>query len=179
MLGFGVRIPPETRMSVCFECCVLSGRGHCVGLITHPEESYRVWCVWEWSWSLDNEETIVSREKKTYLYVNVVIIFPPQVKIFNNQSSSQKCISKDHPYIYAQKPRRKFSVVRALGSLNFVQLALKFAAPQLETWHLEFWSGSQIFGQIMRTCTVVLRIYRWTNMTFRSYEVNIFNLHDP
>ena len=29
-------------MSVCYECCVLSGRGLCVGLITHPEESYRV-----------------------------------------------------------------------------------------------------------------------------------------
>jgi len=27
-------------MSVCCECCVLSGRGHCDGLITRPEESY-------------------------------------------------------------------------------------------------------------------------------------------
>ena len=26
-------------------CCVLSGRGLCDGLITRPEESYRVWCV--------------------------------------------------------------------------------------------------------------------------------------
>jgi hypothetical protein len=25
------------------ECCVLSGGGLCVGLITLPEESYRVW----------------------------------------------------------------------------------------------------------------------------------------
>jgi hypothetical protein len=25
--------------------CVLSGRGLCDGLITHPEESYRLWCV--------------------------------------------------------------------------------------------------------------------------------------
>jgi hypothetical protein len=25
--------------------CVLSGRDFCDGLITHPEESYRVWCV--------------------------------------------------------------------------------------------------------------------------------------
>jgi hypothetical protein len=31
-------------MCLC-ECCVLSGRGLCVGLITRPEESYRVWCV--------------------------------------------------------------------------------------------------------------------------------------
>jgi hypothetical protein len=40
-------------MSVCCECCVLSGRGLCVGLITRLEESYRVWCVWVWSWSLE------------------------------------------------------------------------------------------------------------------------------
>jgi len=30
-------------MFVCFECCVLSGRGLCDGLITRPEESYRLW----------------------------------------------------------------------------------------------------------------------------------------
>ena len=29
-------------MGVCSECCVLSGRGLCVGLITRPEESYRL-----------------------------------------------------------------------------------------------------------------------------------------
>jgi len=32
-------------MSVCCECCVLSDRGLCAELITHPEESYRLWCV--------------------------------------------------------------------------------------------------------------------------------------
>jgi len=32
-------------MAVCCECCVLSGRGLCDGLITRPEESYRLWCV--------------------------------------------------------------------------------------------------------------------------------------
>lgn len=36
-----VRLPPVAWMSVSCECCVLSGRGLCVGLITHPEESYR------------------------------------------------------------------------------------------------------------------------------------------
>ena len=34
-------------MSVSCECCVLSGRGLCVGLITRPEDSYRLWCVVE------------------------------------------------------------------------------------------------------------------------------------
>jgi hypothetical protein len=40
-----VRIPPG------YVCCVLSGRGLCIGLITCLEETYRVWCVWVWSWS--------------------------------------------------------------------------------------------------------------------------------
>jgi hypothetical protein len=31
--------------NVSCEGCVLSGRGLCVGLITLPEASYRVWCV--------------------------------------------------------------------------------------------------------------------------------------
>jgi len=32
-------------MFVCCERCVLSGRGLCVGLITRPGESYRLWRV--------------------------------------------------------------------------------------------------------------------------------------
>jgi len=32
-------------MFVCYECCVLSGRGLCDGLIIRSEESYRLWRV--------------------------------------------------------------------------------------------------------------------------------------
>ena len=39
-------------------CRALSGRGLCVGLFTRPQEFYRVWCVWVWSWILDNEEAL-------------------------------------------------------------------------------------------------------------------------
>jgi len=42
------------RMSVSCECCVLSGL--CVGVITHPQESYRLCCVWVCSWSFDQKE---------------------------------------------------------------------------------------------------------------------------
>jgi len=31
----------------------------CNEIISRPEESYRVWCVWVWSWSLDNEDALV------------------------------------------------------------------------------------------------------------------------
>jgi len=39
------RIPPGAWMFVCYECCVLSGRGLCDELIARPEESYRLWSV--------------------------------------------------------------------------------------------------------------------------------------
>ena len=33
------------RMTLRYECCVLSVRDLCDALITRPEESYRLWCV--------------------------------------------------------------------------------------------------------------------------------------
>jgi hypothetical protein len=45
LLGLRVRIPPGRHGYVSCECCVLSGRGLCGGLIARPEESYRMWCV--------------------------------------------------------------------------------------------------------------------------------------
>jgi hypothetical protein len=38
-LGLRVRILPRAWMRVSYECCVLSGRVLCVGLMTRPEES--------------------------------------------------------------------------------------------------------------------------------------------
>jgi hypothetical protein len=40
----GTPLSGEWRF-VCCMCCVLSGRGLCDGLITRPEESYRLWRV--------------------------------------------------------------------------------------------------------------------------------------
>ena len=59
-------------MSVCCECCVLSGRGLCDELITRPE-SYRLWCVvvcnletslMRRTWPTGEEGGGVLREKK-------------------------------------------------------------------------------------------------------------------
>jgi hypothetical protein len=54
MLWLWVRITPEawTSALVSVVCCQVEVS---VGLITRPEDSYRVWCVWVWTWSLDNE----------------------------------------------------------------------------------------------------------------------------
>ena len=45
LLRSWVRIPPGAWIFICCECCVLSGRGLCDGLIIRPEESYRLWRV--------------------------------------------------------------------------------------------------------------------------------------
>jgi hypothetical protein len=59
--GWWVRIPPVAWMSLPCVCCVLSAKGLFVRLISRPEESYRVWCVWVWSRNLDNEETLAHK----------------------------------------------------------------------------------------------------------------------
>ena len=45
LLRLWVRIPQGAWTSVCCECRVLSSRGLCDGLITRPEDSYRLCCV--------------------------------------------------------------------------------------------------------------------------------------
>jgi hypothetical protein len=45
LLQSWVRIPLGAWMFVYCECCVLSGRDLCDGLITRPEESYQLWRV--------------------------------------------------------------------------------------------------------------------------------------
>jgi len=66
------RIPPKACLSVCCECCVLSGRGLCDWLITRPEESYRLYCVvvcdLEISWMRRPWPNWgLSRQKQTYI----------------------------------------------------------------------------------------------------------------
>jgi len=53
--GLRVRIPPGALMSVSCKCCVLSGRGLCVGLITSPtvcgvSECDREASIMGWPW---------------------------------------------------------------------------------------------------------------------------------
>ena len=80
LLKSWVRIPPGTWMSVCCECCVLSGRGLCDELITRPEESYRLWCVVVCD--LETTKILVNEEAKAhwgaiapkiYIYIYIFI----------------------------------------------------------------------------------------------------------
>jgi len=69
----------DVCLSVCCECCVLSGRGLCDDLITRPDESYRLWCVVvcdlekQTSWMRRPRPTMgLSRQKKTWGIETVV-----------------------------------------------------------------------------------------------------------
>jgi hypothetical protein len=72
-------------MFVFCECCVLSGRGLCDGLITRPEDSYRLWrvvvCDQETSktrrlkpatglWKI-HPHWVVTPGKKKYIYIYI------------------------------------------------------------------------------------------------------------
>jgi len=58
LLGLGVQILSGSWMTVSCDCCVLSGRVLCDGLITPTKESSLVWCVWVWWRILDYEEAL-------------------------------------------------------------------------------------------------------------------------
>jgi hypothetical protein len=67
-------------MFVCYECCVLSGRGLCDELITRPEESYRLCCVYVLlSRNLKNEEAAsrvgLQGNKKIYRPIITYVTF--------------------------------------------------------------------------------------------------------
>jgi hypothetical protein len=53
-------------MSVSCVRCVLSGRGHCDGLITRPKESYRVWSIMRRPWPTSDCCTIIKKYISLY-----------------------------------------------------------------------------------------------------------------
>ena len=55
LLELQVQIPPWRWLAVCCECCVFAGSSLCDGLITRPETTYQVLCVWVWSRHLNSE----------------------------------------------------------------------------------------------------------------------------
>jgi hypothetical protein len=71
-------------MIVCWECCVLSGRGLCDGLITRPEESYRLWRVV----ACDQETSKMRRQKPA---TGLWKIQPQWVVTPGKQTNKQTC----------------------------------------------------------------------------------------
>jgi len=80
-------------MFVCCECCVLSGRGLCDGLITRPGESYRLWRVVV----CDQETSKTRRLKQSYRAVKI----QPQWKT-NIYNQAQLLFELGHQIQYTQ-----------------------------------------------------------------------------
>jgi hypothetical protein len=80
---------PTGGMDVCCEYCVWSGRGLCDELITHPEESYRLWCVvvcdLETSWMRrpwpSGGGAVASETNKTLFYSQIVTTYGTQYRV--------------------------------------------------------------------------------------------------
>jgi len=93
LLRLRVKIPPGAWMSVSWQYCVLSGISLCVGPITRPEQSYRVWCVWVWSRNLNDGSSrptkVVGPWKKNGTG------FSPSISVF-----SCRYISSNVPYSF-------------------------------------------------------------------------------
>jgi hypothetical protein len=91
LLRSWVRISPGAWIFVCCECRVLSGRGLCEELITCPEESYRLCCVF-----VCDLET--SRMGAPYIYdisrlrVN---IYPTECSVTIHISTDTHSVGKD------------------------------------------------------------------------------------
>ena len=73
----------------------LTGTRPCVWLITRPEEPYWVWCVWVWSWSIDNEALTLyglQRQGGAGETLFLVTWLPQQAKLtfWHKTRSSQK-----------------------------------------------------------------------------------------
>jgi hypothetical protein len=75
-------------MFFCCECCVLSGRGICDGLITCPEASYRLWRV-----AVCDQETFKTRRLKPA--TGLWKIKPQWVVTPGKQTNKQTCIVHD------------------------------------------------------------------------------------
>jgi len=82
-------------MFVCCDCCVLSGRGLCDGMITRPEEFYRLWRVVVCDQETSNEEA-----KARYRSVKIQ---PQWVVTPRKQTNKQtNCYNDSNEYVSSE-----------------------------------------------------------------------------
>jgi len=94
-------------MFVCCDCCVLSGRGLCDGLITRPGESYRLWrvvvCDQETTKILVNEEEAkapygaVAPRDKNIIIIKLLFNYYFIIKLLINYYYYHHCHHHHHP----------------------------------------------------------------------------------
>ena len=143
----------EGSMDFCVHCCLLSGRGLCDGLITRPEESYRLWCV-----VVCDLET--SRMRRPWSALG---------RSATGKKSISTCFgcSCDHPQINIYKGyrllRKRFDQMRTCEILtveihlirSFTMCGLKYTPPthtHIHTTHIHTHISSNIFFSNLHIC---------------------------
>jgi hypothetical protein len=146
-------------MFVCCVCCVLSGRGLCDELITHPEKSYRLWrvvvCDHETSWY---EEAIArarlqcQRNNQRHNNNNNIYSRNPVTKAVH------MCFKK--PYCFfscniSVKSRVNFSCLctKAKFPVNIMVLYLTTVTifnPETKLWSI--WTYATVYWSVLKYC---------------------------
>ena len=122
-------------MFVCCDCCVLSGRGLCVELITRPEESYRLWCV-----IVCDLETSRMRRLWTAL----------------GRSATKKNYSGDRGSQILSSRASCWSALRVWSSRKW-QWKFRFHKRCGVAWVTERWSTKKDYASVIWYCTAVGR----------------------
>ena len=173
------RIAPGTWMSLCCEYCVLSSRGLCDELITRPEESCRLWCIFvcdlETSWMRKPWPTGGCREKKNWTkkiiqLQNRKITRVLKIQLFRDfllyRLVNNYQISKDRDAFIFRVPRF-FEI-----SLTTSQLTQHYIPEDL---HLQQSHNTRCLSPCAAKCTVVTEMTEWAVATAR--HVNCFLWH--
>jgi len=125
-------------MFVCFECCVLSGRGLCDGLITHPEESYRLWRL-----VVCDQETSRMRRLKpaTGLWkIQPHRVVTPRKQTNNKLKAVTKCLGQDQDHRLrrewcGQPGRQSPRGDKAGGIMKYLQRRNILSSRSLNYWN--------------------------------------------
>jgi hypothetical protein len=91
-------------MSVCYACCVLSGRGLCDELITRLKESYQLWCVFVWD--LDLDLNLSAKKIVQFLFLTYFIVSGKHIKDVSKTLPLSSYV-KRRRRIYSGVPFRK------------------------------------------------------------------------
>ena len=92
---------------------MLSGRGLCDELITHPEESYRMWCV-----VVCDLET--SRIGAPYIYIYIYIYIYDISSLRVKQLRTAKHPTNLRFYNYHQRNSQEFAEMQVTDYSNFI-----------------------------------------------------------
>jgi len=138
LLGLRVRTPPGVCVCLLWVFFFFSGRGLCVGLITRPEESYRMCvCVCVCVSECDREASIMIRPWPT----GGCCTMKRRNNVLNNYSVN--VISPNSSQKFKLKPRREYVIKLSFCYTDVVRWT------QCAVWSLSLSAGNRIHALML------------------------------